>query len=51
MYLESERIVFTARVGEQGRVTIPKIERDRHNIKQGDLVDIQIRKVEESRGK
>jgi len=37
---------FYARVQKQGRITIPKTLRAVLNIKQGDIVEVSIKKVE-----
>lgn len=39
---------FTAEVGENGRVTIPRVERDLNEIKKGDPVFVVVGKVERS---
>jgi len=38
--------VFKSKVSESGRITIPQAERDILDIKEGDIVQIVVRKVE-----
>jgi AbrB family looped-hinge helix DNA binding protein len=38
-------IVFTAYVRNEGRVTVPKELRDAYSIKEGDLVECQIKRI------
>lgn len=38
-------ITFTVYMRREGRVTVPKELRDAYNLKEGDLVECQIRKI------
>ena len=38
-------IVFTVYMRREGRVTVPKELRDAYDLKQGDLVECEIRKI------
>ena len=38
-------VIFTVYVRREGRVTVPKELRDAYNLKEGDLVECQIRKI------
>jgi AbrB family looped-hinge helix DNA binding protein len=38
-------ITFTVYMRKEGRVTVPKELRDAHNLKEGDLVECQIKKI------
>ncbi|MCW4015256.1 MAG: AbrB/MazE/SpoVT family DNA-binding domain-containing protein [Candidatus Bathyarchaeota archaeon] len=38
-------ITFTVYMRHEGRVTVPKELRDAYNLKEGDLVECQIRKI------
>ena len=39
------RITFTVYLRREGRVTVPKELRDAYDIKEGDLVECEIRKI------
>jgi AbrB family looped-hinge helix DNA binding protein len=38
-------IIFTVYMRQEGRITVPKELRDAYDLKEGDLVECQIRKV------
>jgi len=38
-------ITFTVYLRQEGRVTVPKELRDAYNLKEGDLVECEIRKI------
>lgn len=38
-------VAFTVYMRREGRVTVPKELRDAYNLKEGDLVECQIRKI------
>ena len=42
---EKTQAVFMAYLRVEGRITIPKELRDAYNLKEGDLVECQIRKI------
>ena len=39
------QVVFMAYLRVDGRITLPKEVRDAYNLKEGDLVECQIRKI------
>jgi len=41
---------FNAKVLENGRITIPSVERDLNNIKEGDYVSVTVKKIQEKEG-
>ena len=40
-----EGVAFTVYMRREGRVTVPKELRDAYDLKEGDLVECQIRKI------
>ncbi len=42
---ENVEITFTVYMRHEGRVTVPKELRDAYDLKEGDLVECQIRKI------
>ena len=42
---EKKQAVFMAYLRREGRITLPKELRDAYGLKEGDLVECQIRKV------
>ena len=41
---------FNAKVLENGRITIPSVERELNDIQKGDYVSVTVRKIQEKEG-